>query len=266
MCVIPVGKRGSMRLQNKIQNIGLAAIVPTVLFVLWLIATRYEWFAVQLLVPPKLVFDTFITLLSKGELWVHIKASGIRVLIGFALGGSLGFILGIAMGLSKNIERYIGPFFHSLRQVPHLGWVPLLMIWFGIGEVFKVIFISIGVFYVVTLNTLEGIRGVSATYMEVARMFEYNRFDLLRRVILPAASPSIFTGIRLALSVSWMAVVGAELIASDTGLGFLMTWGRLLFQIDIVMVSIIIVGIIGLLMDLAMGFLERYCLRWRTVF
>jgi sulfonate transport system permease protein len=236
------------------------------LFVLWEIATRLKLFPSQLLVPPKQVIFTFVDLLKRGDLLVHLKISLIRVIGGFLLGVSSGFILGIAMGLSKNVERYVGPLFNSIRQIPLLGWMPLLMLWLGVGEAFKVVFIAIGAFYPMVLNTFEGIKNVPREYVEVARVFEYSKLRLLQKVILPAALPSVFTGIRLGLSMSWMLVVGAELVAASEGIGYLMTWGRQLFQFDIVLLGVVIIGTVGLIMNHIVAGFEVYFLRWRKTF
>jgi sulfonate transport system permease protein len=255
-----------MDLLNKIKNILLGLIVPLILIVSWEIATRLKLFPPQLLVPPEQVIFTFLDLLKKGDLIVHLKISLIRVIAGFTTGTLAGFILGTAMGLSKNVERYIAPSFHSIRQVPLFAWMPLLMLWLGIGEVFKVVFIAIGSFYPMTLNTFEGIRGVPKEYVEVAKVFEYSRFKLLRKVIFPAALPNILTGIRIGIGMSWMFVVGAEIIASSEGIGYLMNWGRQLFQFDIVMVGFFVIGIIGLIMNNAVRPVETYFLRWQKTF
>lgn len=244
----------------------LGGIFPLILLIFWETATRLKLFPSQLLVPPKQVVLTFVDLLRRGDLIIHLRISLMRVVAGFLLGITSGFILGTAMGLSKRLERYIYPFFNLVRQIPLLGWMPLLMLWFGVGELFKIVFIAIGAFYPMVLNTFEGIRNVPKEYMEVAKVFEYGKLRLLQKVILPTALPSIFTGIKLGLSMSWMLVVGAELVAASEGIGYLMTWGRQLFQFDIVMLGVIIIGIIGLFMNNALGALEVRFLRWRRTY
>jgi sulfonate transport system permease protein len=255
-----------MKLLNNLKNKSLGFILPLILLASWEIATRIELFPRQLLVPPKQVLFTFADLLGEGNLISHLKISFMRMIAGFVFGTAIGLILGTAMGLSKSIERYVGPLLTSVRQVPLLGWMPLLMLWLGIGEVFKIVFISIGAFYPMVLNTFEGIKGVPKEYVEVARVFEYNKTKLLRRVIFPAALPSILTGIRIALSMSWLLLVGAELVAASEGVGHIMTQGRRFFQTDVVMVGVIIIGIIGIIMNHAVVRIEKYFLRWRKTF
>ncbi len=255
-----------MKLLNKIKNKSLGFIIPAVLLIAWEITTHLELFPRQLLVPPEQVIFTFLDLLKKGDLIVHLKISLIRVIAGFTTGTLAGFILGTTMGLSKNVERYVAPSFHCVRQIPVLGWIPLLMLWLGVGEIFKIVFIAIGAFYPMTLNTFEGIRGVPREYIEVARVFEYSKLKLLQKVILPVALPNILTGIRIGLGMSWMFVVGAELIAASEGIGYLMSWGRQLFQLDIVMMGVVIIGIIGLIMHHIVRLIEFYFLGWRRTF
>lgn len=248
----------------EIKNKALGIIVPVVLLVLWEIVTRRELFSSLLLVPPKIVIESFKELTVSGELFNHLIISLARVFAGFLLGSLVGFLLGAAMGLSKTTEEFVGPTFHTVRQVPLYAWFPLLILWFGIGEKAKVLFIAVAPFYIMALYTLEGIRGVPREYLEVGRIFEYGRRGLLRQFILPSALPSIATGLRISLSFSWMAVIGAEILAASAGIGYMMNWGRQIFQIDIVFVGIITVSIIGFIMDYLAGLVEAYFLRWRS--
>jgi sulfonate transport system permease protein len=171
------------------------------------------------------------------------------------------------MGLSRPIEKLVSPIFHGIRQVPLVGWIPLIILWFGIGEISKIVFIAIGAFYPVVINTFEGIRNVPKQYVEVAQVFEYGKFKLLQKVILPASLPSILTGIRFSLTVSWMLVVGAELfMVASAGIGNMISEAREYFRMDIVIVGIIVIGIIGLLMNQFVGLVETRLLRWRKTF
>jgi sulfonate transport system permease protein len=251
---------------NKIKNKLLGVILPLFLLIIWEIVTRLKLFPPQLLVPPEQVIFTFVDLLKKGDLIVHLRISLMRVVSGFLLGASTGFVLGTVMGLSKSVEKYVEPLFNSIRQVPVLGWIPFLMLWLGVGEVFKIVFIAIGAFYPMVLNTFEGIKSVPREYVEVAKVFEYNKGKLLEKVIFPASLPNILTGARLGLSMAWMFVVGAELVAASEGIGYLMTWGRQLFQLDIVMMGVLIIGLIGVVMNHTVGWIEAYFLRWRRTF
>ncbi|ABQ28033.1 ABC transporter permease [Geotalea uraniireducens] len=242
----------------------LGLIVPVLLLIAWEIVTRKELFSSLLLIPPQIVAQTFKDLIASGELINHLLASFARVFAGFLIGSLAGILLGAALGLSKRIEEYIGPTFHTVRQVPLYAWFPMLVLWFGIGEKSKVLFIAVAPFYIMALYTLEGIRGVPREYLEVGKVFEYGRLGLLRKFVLPSALPSIATGLRISLSFAWMAVVGAEILAASVGIGYMMNWGRQIFQNDIVFVGIITVGILGFIMDYLAGLVEAYFLRWRS--
>lgn len=242
----------------------LGGLIPLLLLVAWEAVTRIELVPSQLLVPPRQVLATFLDLLNSGELQGHLKISILRVLLGFSLGTSAGFLVGAILGLSKRAEKYGGPFFRVLLQIPILGWMPFLLLILGFGELFKIVFISLGAFYPMTLNTFEGIKGVSNEYREVGRVFEFGRLKLLRKIILPAAVPSIFTGIRLGLGTAWMLIVGAELVAATEGVGYMMTMGRQLFQMDVVMVGVVLVGATGYLMNHILKIAEQRLLHWRN--
>lgn len=250
------------RLQLHKKVLGL--VVPLLLLIAWEIVTRKEIFSSLLLIPPQIVTQTFKELIANGELADHLLASLARVFAGFLIGSLAGILFGTALGLSKSMEEFVGPTFHAVRQVPLYAWFPMLILWFGIGEKSKVLFIAVAPFYIMALYTLEGIRGVPPEYLEVARVFEYGRRGMLRKFVLPSALPSIATGLRISLSFAWMAVIGAEILAASSGIGYMMNWGRQIFQIDIVFVGIITVGIIGFLMDYLAGQVEAYFLRWRS--
>jgi sulfonate transport system permease protein len=216
-------------------------------------------------VPPSQLVGLLGELLLSGELLLNIRVSLVRVAVGFSLGSLLGLLTGLAMGLSAKARRVIMPTFNAFRQISLFAWVPLLMLWFGIGEGMKYVFIALGAFPSMTLNTMSGIATVPRAFLELARVYEYSRYDTIRRVIIPAAFPSIFTGLRLSLGIAWMMVVGAELLASDVGVGFMMTWGRQLFQMDVVMVGVVVIGVIGVLLNAGVSALERRFLRYKRI-
>ncbi|MDR2429147.1 MAG: ABC transporter permease [Candidatus Margulisbacteria bacterium] len=240
-------------------------IAPIALALVWELITRLGWAPRSLLVPPSQLLGLLWELLLSGELLLNIRVSLTRVAIGFTLGSLLGLLTGLAMGLSAKARRVIMPTFNAFRQISLFAWVPLLMLWFGIGEAMKYVFIALGAFPSMALNTMSGIATVPGAFLELARVYGYSRLDTIRRVIIPAAFPSIFTGLRLSLGIAWMMVVGAELLASDVGVGFMMTWGRQLFQMDVVMVGVIVIGVIGVLLNAGVSSLERRLLRYKKI-
>ena len=229
----------------------------------WELAARSGAFSPTILVPPEQVIKTFLLLIGTGELGEHLSASFLRVLTGFALGGTLGLAFGLALGLLPTFGRASGIVFHALRQVPVIAWAPLLLIVLGIGESFKIAIIAYAAFFPVALNTLDGVRDVPAPLRDVAAVFRFSQTALIRHVVLPGALPSILTGFRLALSRSWMMVVAAELYASSSGLGFMMSQAREMFQIDVIMVGIVLTGLIGFLLDQILRAIETRASPWR---
>jgi sulfonate transport system permease protein len=172
-------------------------------------------------------------------------------------------LLGIAMGLSPTVEDYVRPLFTAFAQVPTLGWIPLLMLLVGIGEGLKILVIAKAAFVPVTLNTLAGIRAVPSHYAEVGAVFRFSRWQVLSKVVLPAAVAPIFTGLRYGLTHSWNALVAVELLASAEGLGYLLVWGRQMFWLDTMMAAMAVIGVIGFLLDRVMAALEQRLQRWR---
>jgi sulfonate transport system permease protein len=241
----------------------LGWLLPAALLLAWVIVTRAGLVAPQILPAPRLVTDTLVDLVKSGELLRNGAISFGRVLAGFAAGSLLGLCFGIALGVSRRVHDYVGPLFNALGQVPVLGWIPLLMMVVGIGEALKIVVILQAAFIPLAVNTASGIRNVPAAYLEVARVLRLSRGQRLRRVILPATVPAIFTGLRHGLMQSWLALVTVELLCSSEGLGFLIVWGRQLFQLDMVLAAIAIVGLVGLLLDRGIAAAEARLLSWR---
>jgi sulfonate transport system permease protein len=244
----------------------LALIVPILLLAAWQWAVSRQLFSELLLVPPLTIINTLGDLARSGDLSINILASIKRVAVGFLIGGSSGFIVGVVMGLSPFMDRFIGPLIKASKHVPLFAWMPLIILLFGIGELTKVLFLSIGAFFPMIFNTYQGVSGVPRKYQELARVFDYKRFRYLTRVIIPGAMPSIITGVRLSLGILWMFLVGAELFGSEDGLGYMMTWGRQLFQIDVVMAGLVVIGAIGFIINALLEIIEKRVLRWRISF
>jgi sulfonate transport system permease protein len=242
----------------------VALLFPAFLLVLWSVAARLGWLPSQILPAPNEVGSALLELARNGDLARDTGISLLRVVEGFAAGCVLGLLLGIAMGLSPTVEDYVRPLFTAFAQVPTLGWIPLLMLLVGIGEGLKILVIAKAAFVPVTLNTLAGIRAVPAHYSEVGAVFRFNRWQMLSRVILPAAVPPIFTGLRYGLTHSWNALVTVELLASAEGLGYLLVWGRQMFWLDTMMAAMAMIGIVGFLLDRVMAVLESRLQRWRV--
>lgn len=256
-------RRFGARTVARLADVSLGWAVPALLFVAWKIATAFELVPPQILPAPSVVTQTLLEQADSGELLTNLAISLGRVAGGFAIGALTGVALGVAMGLSRTVEDYIGPLFKAVSQVPVLGWLPLAMMALGIGEALKVVIIAHASLVPVAINTLQGIRGVPRNYVDVARAFRFSNAQLLRKVIFPGSVPAIFVGIRYGLTQAWLSLVTVELLASSEGLGFLIVWGRQLFQLDIVVAAILVVGVVGLVLDKGLALLEGRLLRWR---
>lgn len=238
-------------------------IVPLLLVAAWALASKKQWVAPQILPAPAAVATILLDQVKTGELFVNFGISLARVAGGFVLGGLIGVAVGVAMGLSRRVEQYLFPLFNAISQVPVLGWLPLAMMVLGIGESLKVVIIAHAALVPIAINALKGIRNVPESYLDVARAFKFSKRQLLRKVVFPASVPGIFVGIRYGLTQAWLSLVTVELLASSEGLGFLIVWGRQLFQLDLVLAAIIVVGVVGLLLDRGLEKLEARLLRWR---
>jgi sulfonate transport system permease protein len=242
---------------------GVALAVPVCLLLLWHVAALQGWVSELILPAPLVVAQTFQSLIESGEIPAHFAVSIGRVIQGFLIGGAAGLLLGVALGLSRTFHDYAGPLFKLLSNVPKIGWLPLLMIALGIEESLKITIIALSSLIPVTINTLEGIRNVPSSYIEVARMARFNYWQLLVKVIFPAAMPEIFAGMRIAAGISWKILVVVEMLASSNGLGYLLTTGRFAFQMDTMLSAVVVIGFAGLLIDQSFKRLEAYLLRWR---
>ncbi|WP_046113959.1 ABC transporter permease [Aquincola tertiaricarbonis] len=239
-------------------------VLPALLLAAWWLATRWGWTTSPLLVPPEKVWATAVEQVSSGKLSAALGASLRRDLIGFAIGSTAGLSFGALLGASRLADRLLGPSFHTLKQISLFAWIPLLSVWFGLGDAAKVAFLSLAAFFPVVLNTYEGIRSVPADLLEVARVLKFNRRQTWRLLILPSASPSIFAGIHLALIYAWLATLGAEyLLVSGQGIGNTMIDGREHFWMDLVLFGVIVVGAVGFALNWIASRIEARALAWR---
>jgi sulfonate transport system permease protein len=243
----------------------LAWLLPVVALLLAEAAGRLGWVTSNLLPTPS---DVVRALFDLGWQTVlgHVSASTARVAAGYAIGATLALALGSLVGLSAGARALLDPSFQALRAIPSLAWVPLLLLWLGIGEAPKLAMIAIGAFFPVYMGVVAGIRGVDRKLVEVARLMRLRPLALVRRVLLPAALPSVMTGLRNGLSLAWMFMVAGELIAASSGLGYLLTDGRETSRADLVLAAIVLLALLGKLSDTVMARLERRLLAWRDVF
>jgi len=218
----------------------------------------------RLLPPPSEIAQT-IYALAKRDLFAHIAVSVARVAAGFSIGALLAIAFGVLVGMHRRAESLLEPSFQALRAIPSLAWIPLLLLWLGIDETPKIVLIAIGAFFPVYINLVAGIHNVDRKLLEVGEIHGLSSRDLIRRILLPAALPNLFTGLRTGLSLAWMFLVAAELIAATKGVGYLLSDGRESSRPDIVLAAIIILATLGKLSDSLLKHIETRKLRWRDV-
>lgn len=242
---------------------GMGALIPAVTLVLWQLAGNAGLISAEFLPTPLSIARAFGDLLVTGEFTHHLGVSMGRAAIGFLIGGVLGLLFGVVTGLFRTVEYVLDPSVQVLRLVPHLAIAPLIILWFGFGEVSKVVIIMTGSFFPLYVNTFMGIRNVDNKLFEVARVLGFSPYQKLRRLIIPAALPGILLGLRLSMAVAWIGLVVAELIGSQSGIGFLINEAKQNSNTEIVFVGIIIFAIVGKLIDSLFRIIERKFLFWR---
>ncbi|MBI4117459.1 MAG: ABC transporter permease [Parcubacteria group bacterium] len=248
------------------QKIILPFIVPLFLFTLWEWSVRSGLLPNTIIASPSQVVRDFFELMTSGKLLIHSLVSFYRLVIGFAIGTFIGLSLGVIVGTSKFAEKLIAPTIQFLAPIPPIAWIPLLIILFGIGEGSKIGLMIIASFVVVYLNTIQGIRSTDQKIIDVAHVLRKSNKELIKKVLLPSATPHIFTGMRIALGLSWILLIAAEVIASSKGLGWLIWDSRNFSRPDDLFVGIITIGILGKFSDMALILIEKELTQWRTVF
>jgi sulfonate transport system permease protein len=239
---------------------------PVLLVALWQMLSSTGVFDERTVPPPTRVVRAAYRLLLEGTLQEHMTTSLLRVGYGLTFGIALGLVLALIAGLSRVGENFVDANMEVLNAIPNFALVPLLIVWFGISEVPKVLLITLAVAVAIYINTFSAIRSVDAGLVEAARSFGAGRVELIYRVVLPGSLPGFLVGLRLALTASWLALIFAETINAKKGLGRMMTDAREYFQIDVVFVLIAVYAILGLLSILLVRFLEGRLLTWRRAY
>ncbi|GGD98229.1 sulfonate ABC transporter [Aureimonas endophytica] len=240
----------------------LPYLLPAALLVAWQLSASFGWLPKNVLPSPLGVLAAAVKLGGNGELAAHLSVSLWRALGGLLIGASIGFALGLANGLSRLSETVLDTSLQMVRNVPHLALIPLVIVWFGIGEEAKLFLVALGVFFPVYVNTFHGIRSVDPQLREMARVYGFTRPELFTRVVLPGAMPSILVGLRYALGIMWLTLIVAETISASAGLGYMAMQGREFMQLDVVVLAILIYALLGKLADVVVRLLERRVLAW----
>jgi NitT/TauT family transport system permease protein len=254
-------------------------LVPVVLLLIWQavcglgfvdprklpspIAVAIRWWSY--VTPPEpfnAAKDFFPTWLFSGE-FVHDAITSLyRVITGFLVGGILALPFGLAMGASDRVYRYCNPLLQVLRPIPPIAYIPLAILWFGLGNAPAIFLIALGAFFPVLINTIAGVRAVDSIYLRAARNLGASNFTIFRRVILPAATPYILSGVRIGIGTAFIVVIVAEMIAVNNGLGFRILEAREYFWSDKIIAGMLSIGLIGLAIDTLVNRLNNHLLRW----
>ena len=237
-------------------------VLPLGLFVLWWASTASGAVKSYQLAGPRDVLRELGDLAQSGARWHDLGASIERVGCGFAIACVLAVVLGSVVGGSRRAERALDPTLQAVRAVPSLAWVPLILLWLGIGETAKITLVAIGAFFPIYVALVAGIRGVDRKLVEVGTSFGLSRIALVSRVLVPATLPQVLVGARIGLTQAWMFVVAAELLAATSGLGFLLTDGQQTARTDEILVAILLFAACGKLSESGMRALERRLVGW----
>lgn len=250
-----------MKIKTGVEHL-VKLVLPILIITTWYFVTSYGIFTSAILPPIDRVFGAFVKLVKNGQLQEDVTISLLRVVKGFSIATILGITIGTLMGTSKIIYNLFAMTLNAIRQIPMLAWIPLIILWFGIGEESKIAIIILGAYFPILLNTMSGIKNTDQRYVEVAKLYQLSPWETFRKVYLPSALPHILVGLKLGLGISWVAVVAAELIAASSGIGFRISDARSLMMPEVVIVGMIVIGTIGLLMDKLLSVLFNYITPW----
>jgi len=237
-------------------------LVPLALFAAWWAVTATGVIKSYQLASPRDVVRELFDLAQTGLLWRDLGASIERVALGFAIALALALIVGSLVGGSRVAERALDPTLQAIRAVPSLAWVPLILLWLGIGEQAKVTLVAIGAFFPIYVALVSGIHGVDRKLVEVGAIFGLSRIALITRVLVPATLPQLLVGARIGLTQAWLFLVAAELLAATNGLGFLLTDGQQTARTDEILVAILLFAACGKLSESGMRWLEKRLVGW----
>ncbi|WJH40169.1 ABC transporter permease subunit [Aliirhizobium terrae] len=244
----------------------LPYLLPVTLVVLWQVGSSAGIISDRIMPSPVAVVAAFWERLLSGELARDVGVSGARAVSGLLIGGSIGFLLGIANGVSKLSEQLTDTTLQMLRTIPHLAMIPLVILWFGIGEEAKLFLTSLGVLFPIYLNTYHGVRNVDRDLVEMGRIYGMSSWSLFRKVIFPGALPSIFVGLRYALGIMWLTLIVSESIAANSGIGYMANTAREFMMTDVVVLALVIYAALGKLADVIARTLERRALAWNAAY
>ncbi|MBE9182939.1 aliphatic sulfonate ABC transporter permease SsuC [Oculatella sp. LEGE 06141] len=237
-------------------------IVPLGLLVIWQLLAQFGFITTRILPAPTQIVEAAIRLSISGEMFRNVSISLWRAMLGFIIGGSIGLGLGVLNGASPTAERLLDSSIQMIRNVPHLSLIPLVILWFGIGDEARIFLVVLGVFFPIYINTFHGIRSIDPHLVEMGKVYGLRSRDLFWQIILPGALPNILVGLRYALGLMWLTLIVAETIAANSGIGYMAMNAREFMQTDVVVLSILLYALLGKVADTAVRLLERWWLPW----
>jgi len=241
-----------------------AWVLPVLLLITWSVYGHVADNLSPAYVSILSVFERAYLLLASNELQLALEGSLTRLIKGLAIGAFIGFVVGGLLGASRLLDKLFGPSFNTLKQISLFAWIPLMSIWFGMGDTGKVVFLAMAAFFPMVVNTYEGVRSVPRELLEVARVTRLSRWQVIRLIVLPSAVPSIFTGFYLSIIYAWLAGIGAEyFLSSSPGVGTLLIDAQEHFLMDQIIVGVTVIGLVGLALNASAGRLEKSLLNWR---
>lgn len=258
----PAGAASDRPALGRLARLGAALLGFAALVAVWQALSASGRFTVLLLPPPGDVLATALDLARRGQLLDDALASLQRVTVGFLLGAATGVTLGVALGAFRPLSLVVRPVLEALRPIPGIAWIPLAILWFGIGDASSYFLVALTSFFPVFVSGHAAVTSIESRYVDLARCLGTPRRMVVLEVLLPAALPRILTGIRVGLGVAWMTVVAAELVAARSGLGYMIELNRTLLQTSAVLVGMALIGLIGFAMTMLLERVERGLTPW----
>jgi sulfonate transport system permease protein len=241
-------------------------LVPVLILVVWQLLSSAGLIAARVLPAPLSVAEAGWKLLTERDLLADVAVSAQRAAVGLLIGGSIGFLLGLINGFFPWGARLLDSSVQMGRNIPHLALIPLVILWFGIGETARIFLVAIGVAFPIYINTYHGVRSVDAGLIEMSKTYGLSTWQMFRQVILPGALPSILVGLRYALGIMWLTLIVAETIAATSGIGYVTMNAREFLQTDVLVVGILLYALLGKAADVAARGLERQLLAWHPTY
>ncbi|AFC48792.1 MULTISPECIES: ABC transporter permease [Mycobacterium avium complex (MAC)] len=255
------GAPGGLWARRKWEIVRIAS--PLALLALWQLGSAVGVIPQDVLPAPSLIVEAGVELIRDGQLAAALQVSSVRVVEGLVLGGVIGVGAGAAVGLSRWLEATVDPPMQMIRALPHLGLIPLFILWFGIGELPKVLLVALGVVFPLYLNTFSAIRQVDPKMVETAQVLGFSFAQRFTRILVPSAAPQVLVGFRQSLAIAWLTLIVAEQINADKGIGFLINNARDFLRIDIIIFGLTIYALLGIVTDAIVRLIERRALRYR---